>query len=251
SVSMTTFSSLAILNILAFGYEDLACYTDYIQTLTCILQVETDAYGELEEFVTSCSFYRSTHNHTHMQYTCHMDVYKFMSDDEFNVTITDKASNSSSKGRPFILSQSIKPYPPFNVTVTYFGDYNISWKTLYEDPLYYALQNKLQYELRYKKLQDSWTVRSFPERMTKFISADLKSALLLSLEFQKDSVYEIQVRARPQSPLYSGIWSEWSNSTFFRTQPVGYGRRCGCWYPTPRPSFSPCTQPMRATLRYG
>ncbi|XP_007499545.2 interleukin-21 receptor [Monodelphis domestica] len=233
-----TISFLLILHF-TFGYEDLACYTDYIQTLTCILQVEpgghaetspdltiewTDAYGELEEFVTSCSFYRSTHNHTHMQYTCHMDVYKFMSDDEFNVTITDKASNSSSKGRPFILSQSIKPYPPFNVTVTYFGDYNISWKTLYEDPLYYALQNKLQYELRYKKLQDSWTTQK-----TKFISADLKSALLLSLEFQKDSVYEIQVRARPQSPLYSGIWSEWSNSTFFRTQPVEEKSEWSSW----------------------
>ncbi|XP_043837402.1 interleukin-21 receptor isoform X2 [Dromiciops gliroides] len=211
------------------GHRDLNCYTDYIKTLTCILRVDPgcaetpeltiewdDAYGELEEFANSCSFYRSTYNHTHMQYTCHMDVYRLMSDDEFNVTVTDKLSNSSSEGRHFILSQSIKPYPPYNVTVSYFGDYNVSWKTLYEDGNYYALQNKLEYELRYKKQQDSWTTQK-----TKFISADSKSVSLLSLEFQKDSVYEIQVRAQPQpSSLYSGVWSEWSTSFSFRTQPA-------------------------------
>ncbi|XP_027718905.1 interleukin-21 receptor isoform X1 [Vombatus ursinus] len=211
------------------GYQDLTCYTDYIQNLTCILQVDpghaetspdltiewNDPYGELEEFANSCSFNRSTYNHTHMQYTCHMNVYKLMSDDEFNVTITDKLSNNSSEGRHFILAQSIKPNPPFNVTVAYFGDYNISWKTHYEDPRYYALQNKLQYELRYKKQEDSWKTQK-----AKFIPADLKSVSLLSLEFQKGSVYEIQVRAQPQpSSLYSGVWSEWSPSASFRTQP--------------------------------
>ncbi|XP_051844264.1 interleukin-21 receptor isoform X1 [Antechinus flavipes] len=210
------------------GYQDLTCHTDYIKNLTCILQVDpgheesspdltikwNDVYEELEEFANSCSFTRSTYNHTHMQYTCQMDMYKLMSDDEFNVTITDKLSNSSREGRQFILSQSIKPAPPFNVTVTYFGDYNISWKTPYEDALYYALQDKLQYQLRYKKKQDSWMTQ-----MTKSISQDAKSALLLSTEFQKGSEYEIQVRAQP-SFLYSGIWSEWSASTSFRTQSV-------------------------------
>ncbi|XP_074053492.1 interleukin-21 receptor isoform X2 [Macrotis lagotis] len=214
------------------GYQDLTCYTDYIQTLTCFLQVDpghaetfpdltiewNDAYEELEEFTNSCSFHRSTHNQTHMQYTCHMDVYKLMLDDEFNVTITDKLSNSSIEERHFhfILAQSIKPSPPFNVTVAYFGDYNISWKTLYEEPQYYALQNKLQYELRYKKQQDSWMTQTI-----RFISVDLKSVSLMSLELQKGSVYEIQVRAQPQpSSLCSGVWSEWSTSTFFQTQPV-------------------------------
>ncbi|XP_068920283.1 interleukin-21 receptor [Petaurus breviceps papuanus] len=221
------------------GYQDLTCHTDYIQNLTCILQVDpahvetspdltiewNDAYGELEEFINSCSFNRSTYNHTHMQYTCHMDVYKLMADDEFNVTITDKLSNSSREGRRFILAQSIKPNPPFNVTVAYFGDYNISWKTLYEDPRYYALQNTLQYELRYKKQQDSWTTQN-----VKSIPADLKSVSLLALEFQKGSVYEIQVRAQPQpSSLYSGVWSEWSAPANFTTPPVEEKTEWSSW----------------------
>ncbi|XP_036595371.1 interleukin-21 receptor [Trichosurus vulpecula] len=231
-----TITFLLILHC-TFGYKDLNCYTDYIQTVTCILKVDpghaetspdltlewNDAYGELEEFTNSCNFNRSTYNHTHMQYMCQMDVYKLMSDDEFNVTITDKLSNSSSEGRHFILAQSkeetksqIKPNPPSNVTVAYFGNYNISWKTLYEDPRYYPLQNVLQYELRYKKRQDSWTTQK-----TKFISVDLKSVSLLPSEFQKGSVYEIQVRAQPQpSSLYSGVWSEWSDSALLETQPV-------------------------------
>ncbi|XP_072454173.1 interleukin-21 receptor isoform X2 [Notamacropus eugenii] len=221
------------------GYQDLTCYTDYIQNLTCLLQVDpghaepspdltivwNDPYGELEEFTNSCSFNRSTYNNTHMQYTCQMDVYKLMSDDEFNVTITDKLSNSSSEERHFILAQSIKPNPPFNVTVTYFGVYNISWKTRYEDANYYALQNTLQYELRYKKQQDSWTTQK-----TKLIPADLKSVSLLPLEFQKGSDYEIQVRAQPQpSSLYSGVWSEWSDSFLFSTQPVEEKTEWSSW----------------------
>ncbi|XP_031818539.1 interleukin-21 receptor isoform X2 [Sarcophilus harrisii] len=227
---------LLILNCTS-GYQDLTCHTDYIKNLTCILQVDpgheesspdltikwNDVYEELEEFTNSCSFTRSTYNHTHMQYTCQMDMYKLMSDDEFNVTITDKLSNSSREGRQFILSQSIKPAPPFNVTVTYFGDYNISWKTPYEDALYYALQDKLQYQLRYKKKQDSWMTQ-----ITKSISQDAKSALLLSTEFQKGSEYEIQVRAQP-SFLYSGIWSEWSASTSFRTQSVEETTEWSSW----------------------
>lgn len=47
----------------------------------------------------------------------------------------------------------VKPSPPFNVTVTFSGHYNISWSSDYN---LFALKGKLQYELRYRKLGDPW-----------------------------------------------------------------------------------------------
>ncbi|XP_054438799.1 interleukin-21 receptor [Pteronotus mesoamericanus] len=210
----------------ACGCSDLVCYTDYFQTVTCILETWTlhpstltltwqDLYGELEDQVTSCSLHRSTHNATHTKYTCHMDVFRFMADDIFSVNMTDQSGNHSQECGSFVLAESIKPSPPFNVTVTFLEHYNISWSSSYDS---YPLAGKLQYELQYRKRGDPWSLS--PGR--KLISVDSRSVSLLPLEFHKGSVYELQVRAGPQPGSYfQGTWSEWSDPVIFHTQRDG------------------------------
>ncbi|EPQ10248.1 Interleukin-21 receptor [Myotis brandtii] len=208
----------------AWGCSDLVCYTDYFRTVTCFLETWTphpsvltltwqDPYGELEDEVTSCSLHRSTHNATHAKYTCHMDVFRFMADDIFSVNMTDQPGNRSQECGSFVLAESLKLSPPFNVTVTFSEHYNISWSSNYDS---YALKGKLQYELRYRKRGDPWT--QSPGR--KLISVDVRSVSLLPLEFHPGASYELQVRAGPQpGSSFQGAWSEWSDPVLFHTQP--------------------------------
>lgn len=217
----------------AWGCSDLVCYTDYLHTVTCILETWTlhpsaltltwqDLYGEMEEEVTSCSLRLSTRNATHAEYTCHMDVFQFMADDIFSINMTDQSGNHSQECGSFVLANSIKPSPPFNVTVTFSGHYNISWSSDYN---VFALKGKLQYELRYRKLGDPWA--QSPGR--KLISVDSRSVSLLPLEFHKGSSYELQLRAGPQpDSSFQGTWSEWSDPVVFHTQPEEMKRN---WYP--------------------
>ncbi|XP_066236119.1 interleukin-21 receptor [Saccopteryx leptura] len=209
----------------AWGCSNLVCYTDYFQTVTCTLETWTlhpstltltwqDPYGELADEVTSCSLHRSAHNATHAQYTCHMDMFNFMADEIFSVNMTDPSGNHSQECGSFVLAESIKPSPPFNVTVTFSdGRYNISWSSHYDS---YTFKGKLQYELQYRKRGDPWTLS--PGR--KLISVDTRSVSLLPLEFHRGSSYELQVRAGPQpGSIFRGAWSEWSKPVIFQTQP--------------------------------
>ncbi|XP_049760008.1 interleukin-21 receptor [Elephas maximus indicus] len=211
----------------AWGCSDLACYTDYLQTVTCVLETWSlhprvltltwqDLYRELEDEVISCSLHLSSHNATHAWYTCHMDVSCFMADDLFTVNMTDQSGKHSQECGTFILADSIKPSPPFNVTVAFSEQYNISWSSDYDDPGSSALKGKLQYELQYRNRDNPRALS--PGR--KLVSVDLKSVSLLPLEFQKGSSYEVQVRAGPQpGSSFQGTWSEWSDPAVFQTQP--------------------------------
>uniref|UniRef100_A0A8C2YRZ6 Interleukin 21 receptor n=2 Tax=Chinchilla lanigera TaxID=34839 RepID=A0A8C2YRZ6_CHILA len=210
-----------------WGCPDLDCYTDYLQTVTCIVEMWTlhpstltltwqDPNVELQDEVTSCSLHRSGHNATHAKYTCHMDVFRFMADDIFTVNVTDESGDYSQECGSFLLAERIKPAPPFNVTVTFSGRYNIAWRSDYEDPAFYALQGKLQYELQYRNRADPLVLSP----VTKLISVDSRGISLLPGEFRKNSSYELQVRAGPQpSSFFGGTWSEWSDPVIFQTQP--------------------------------
>ncbi|XP_029803091.1 interleukin-21 receptor [Suricata suricatta] len=208
----------------AWGCLDLVCYTDYFKTVTCTLGTWTlplgtltltwqDLYGELVDEVTSCSLRWSTHNATHTEYTCHMDVFHFMADDIFSVNMTDPSGNYSQECGSFVLAKSIKPSPPFNVTVTFSEHYNVSWDSSHDS---YPLKGKLQHELRYRKQGDPWALS--PQR--KRISVDSRSVSLLPLEFRLNTDYEFQVRSGPQpGSSFQGTWSEWSDPVTFRTPP--------------------------------
>ncbi|KAM9725687.1 interleukin-21 receptor isoform 3-T3 [Dama dama] len=101
----------------AWGCSNLVCYTDYVETITCILETWAgqpdsltltwyDTYEELQDEVTSCSLLRSTHNATHAEYTCRMNVFLFMGDDLFNVSMTDPSGNYSQECRSFLLAEN-------------------------------------------------------------------------------------------------------------------------------------------------
>lgn len=205
---------------------DLTCYTDYLSTVTCVLETRSlnpskliltwqDEYEELQDQETSCSLHRSDHNTTHIWYTCHMRLSQFMSDEVFIVNMMDQSGNNSHECGSFVLAESIKPAPPLNVTVTFSGRYDISWDSAYEEPSNYVLRGKLQYELQYRNLRDPYAVRP----VTKLISVDSRNVSLLPEEFHKDSIYQLQVRAAPQpGTSFRGTWSEWSDPVIFQTQ---------------------------------
>ncbi|KAM6166293.1 interleukin-21 receptor [Erethizon dorsatum] len=209
-----------------WGCPDLDCYTDYLQTVTCVVEMWTlhpsmltltwqDPNVELQDEVTFCSLHRSSHNATHAKYTCHMDVFRFLADDIFTVNVTDESGDYSQECGSFMLAERIKPAPPFNVTVTFSGHYNISWRSDYEDPVFYALRGKLQYELQYRNRADPLALSP----VTKLISVDSRGIALLPGEFRKNSIYELQVRAGPQpGSFFGGTWSEWSDPVIFQTQ---------------------------------
>uniref|UniRef100_A0A8C2M3B1 Interleukin 21 receptor n=1 Tax=Cricetulus griseus TaxID=10029 RepID=A0A8C2M3B1_CRIGR len=236
---------------------NLTCYTDYLWTVTCVLETWNlhpntliltwqDEYEELQEKETSCSLHRSSHNATHVRYTCHMPLSGFMADDVFVVNMMDHSSNNSQDCGSFVLAESIKPAPPFNVTVTFSGRYVISWHTNYEDPTFYVLMGKLQYELQFWNLGDPYAARP----VTKLISVDSRNASLLPEEFLKGSTYQLQVRAAPQtSSSFRGTWSEWSNPVIFQAE--DYGRRYGHQCPALRASSSPYTGNTTGTSRNG
>ncbi|XP_021517827.1 interleukin-21 receptor [Meriones unguiculatus] len=209
-----------------WGCLDLTCYADYLNTITCILETWSphprilnltwqDEFEELQDKETSCHLHRSGHNATHMRYTCHMALAQFAPDDIFTVNAMDQSGNSSQECGHFVLAESIKPAPPFNVTVTFSGRYHISWHSDYEEASGYMLRGKLQYELQYRNLGDPYAVRP----VTKLISVDSSTISLLPEEFQKGSSYQLQVRAVPHpGTTFRGTWSEWSDPVIFQTQ---------------------------------
>lgn len=61
--------------------------------------------------------------------------------------------------------------------------------------------------------------------------------MLLPLEFEGGTEYELQVRARPQASrdLYHGVWSEWSPALTLTATPQGKYTPCpGCFSARPR-----------------
>ncbi|CAM4616736.1 unnamed protein product [Lepidochelys olivacea] len=209
--------------------EDLLCSVDYVKTLTCIQKTDlsetlynlTATWFLEEEMKISehfCNLLQSSRTATHTQYTCSMDLKEFNSDDKFRVDVTKLADGQYTTSKAcseFLLSKNIKPYPPFNLTAVFSNGYNISWKTIYQNSLYYYLDDELEYELRYKKKSDTWA-----NQKSKVIPEDKRSMVLLPLEFQRDTDYEFQVRAKPRPGSdYLGVWSEWSPLLTLKTEP--------------------------------
>ncbi|NWV33300.1 IL21R protein, partial [Grantiella picta] len=206
--------------------ENLTCFVDYVQTLSCILRNKLDASSynltatwvpeeDPENTVATCSLLQLSRNASHTQYMCTVDMTELLADTKVQVDVTDIADRQHVLSKDFYLSENIKPHPPFNLTAWFSEGYNISWETIYQNSSLYFLNEELEYQLRYKRRTDTWE-----NQKTKVVHEDKRTLLILPWELQANTEYEFQVRARPrQDSGYGGFWSEWSSPLSLKTSP--------------------------------
>ncbi|NWW67266.1 IL21R protein, partial [Ifrita kowaldi] len=204
--------------------ENLTCFVDYVQTLSCILRNElgVGSYNltatwvpeeDPENTVAACSLLQLSRNTSHTQYMCTVDMTELLADTKVQVDVTEIADRQHVLSKDFYLSDNIKPQPPFNLTALFSEGYNISWETIYQNSSYYFLNEELEYQLRYKRRTDTWETQK-----TKAVHEDKRTLVLLPWELQANTEYEFQVRARPRKDSgYGGFWSEWSSPLSLKT----------------------------------
>ncbi|NXH21932.1 IL21R protein, partial [Bucco capensis] len=214
--------------------ENLTCFVDYVQTLSCILSNDLDASAysltatwadeeDPENAVAACSLLQLSRNSSHTEYMCTVDMTDLLADIKVQVDVTEVADRQHVASQDFLMACNIKPQPPFNLTAVFSEGYNISWETIYQNSAYYFLSEKLEYQLRYKRSADSWQTQK-----TKAVHEDKRALVILPWELQGNTEYEFQVRARPQEDTgYHGFWSEWSPPLTLKTNPAAVTERAG------------------------
>ncbi|NXX12297.1 IL21R protein, partial [Podargus strigoides] len=207
--------------------ENLTCFVDYVQTLSCILRNDLDASSfnltatwvpdeDPENTVAACSLLQLSRNTSHTQYMCTVDMTGLLADTKVQVDVTKIADRQHVISKHFYMAENIKPQPPFNLTAVFSEGYNISWETIYQNSAFYFLNEELEYQLRYKRRIDTWEMQK-----TKAVHEDKRTLVILPWELQANTEYEFQVRARPQEGTgYHGFWSEWSPLLTLKTSPA-------------------------------
>ncbi|XP_055659429.1 interleukin-21 receptor isoform X2 [Falco peregrinus] len=207
--------------------ENLTCFVDYVQTLSCILRNDLGASlfnltatwvpeEDPENTVAACSLLQLSRNSSHTQYMCTVDMTELPADTKVQVDATETADRQRMISKGFFMAENIKPQPPFNLTAVFSEGYNISWETIYQNSPFYFLNEELEYQLRYKRRTDTWETQK-----TKAVHEDKRTLVILPWEFQANTEYEFQVRARPREDTgYHGFWSEWSPPLTLKTSPA-------------------------------
>ncbi|KAG8433026.1 hypothetical protein GDO86_017337 [Hymenochirus boettgeri] len=204
--------------------EDLRCYVDYIDTLTCKygtgeksqpgVSYNLSAIWTTEESETT--FCDLIQNEDPQEHTCNMDLEDFGADDIYTISINTSINgenHSSQLCESFYLRKTFVPKAPYNLAVSVSEFYNFSWQTIYSSGLHFQA-NELAYELSYKKKDESWE-----KQKCIHILEDEKSVVLLQSSFQDAEDYEARVRTKPKnSSIYQGGWSKWSSSVVWRTK---------------------------------
>ncbi|NXE82957.1 IL21R protein, partial [Cochlearius cochlearius] len=214
--------------------ENLTCFVDYVQTLSCILRSDsgTGSYNltatwvpedDPENTVAACSLLQLSRNASHAQYACAVDMTELLADVKVQVDVTEVADGQRVISNSFYMAENIKPQPPFNLTAVVSDGYNISWETIYQNPPFYFLNEELEYQLRYKRRIDTWETQK-----TKAVREDRRTLVILPWELQANTEYEFQVRARPREDTgYCGFWSEWSPLLTLKTSPTAVTQTAG------------------------
>ncbi|XP_068885997.1 interleukin-21 receptor isoform X2 [Aphelocoma coerulescens] len=200
--------------------ENLTCFVDYVQTLSCILRNEL-GFGSYnltatwvpeedpENTVAACSLLQLSRNTSHTQYMCTVDMTELLADTKVQVDVMEIAERQHVLSKDFYLSDN--------------KGYNISWETIYQNSSYYFLNEELEYQLRYKRRTDTWETQK-----TKAVHEDKRTLVLLPWELQANTEYEFQVRARPREDSgYGGFWSEWSSPLSLKTSPAAVTQKTG------------------------
>ncbi|XP_061330136.1 LOW QUALITY PROTEIN: interleukin-21 receptor [Pezoporus flaviventris] len=207
--------------------ENLTCFVDYVQTLSCVLRNDLGASSynltatwvseEVpENTVAACSLLQLSRNTSHTEYMCTVDMTELLADIKVQVDVTETADKQHVLSNGFYMSENIKPQPPFNLTAVFSEGYNISWETIYQNFPFYFLNEELEYQLRYKRRTDTRETWK-----TKAVHEDKRTLVILPWELQANTEYEFQVRARPrEGTSYHGFWSEWSRPLLLTTGPA-------------------------------
>ncbi|NXC35186.1 IL21R protein, partial [Campylorhamphus procurvoides] len=214
--------------------ENLTCFVDYVQTLSCTLRSDLGAGSynltatwtpeeEPKNTVAACTLLQLFRNTSHTEYMCTVDMTELLADTKIQVDVTEIADRQRVISKDFYLSDNIKPQPPFNLTSLFSEGYNISWETFYQKSPFHFLNEELEYQLRYKRRTDTWETQK-----TKEVHEDKRTLVILPWELQANTEYEFQVRARPREDSgYHGIWSEWSSPLSLKTSPAAVTQRAG------------------------
>ncbi|XP_051487744.1 interleukin-21 receptor isoform X5 [Apus apus] len=215
-------------------FENLTCFVDYVQTLSCILSNDLGAGSyhltatwfpeeDPENTVAACSLLQLPRNTSHTQYMCTVDMTVLLADIKVQVDVTEMVSKQRLISKSFYMAENIKPQPPFNLTAVFSEGYNISWETIYQNSHYYFLNEELEYQLRYKRRTDTWE-----NQKTKAVHEDKRTLVILPWELQVNTEYEFQVRARPREGTgFLGFWSEWSPLLKLKTRPAAVTQASG------------------------
>ncbi|NXN11529.1 IL21R protein, partial [Indicator maculatus] len=211
--------------------ENLTCFVDYVQTLSCVLRSNLGASSynltatwvseeDPENPVAACSLLQQSKNMSHTQYMCTVDMTQLLADIKVQVETDDRQNVITEE---FYMGDNIKPQPPFNLTATFSEGYNVSWETIYQNSPYYFLNEELEYQLRYKRRTDTWEAQK-----TKAVHQDIRTLVILPWELQVNAEYELQVRAKPRKGSgYGGVWSEWSPPLALTTRPAAVTQTAG------------------------
>ncbi|XP_078521071.1 interleukin-21 receptor [Lissotriton helveticus] len=208
---------------------ELSCYMDFIETLICTYEAEHGSEDELTELSATwfidydddslehCILTKSAKENLLTTYECQMNMELFTGGDTICIKMTKTVGGQpeeSNECKVFHLSEIFMPYPPFNLSVSHSDGYNFSWNTKYESVEHYLLHGELEYELSYRKEEDS-----LENQRSIFTQVDRKNLLLVQTLFQGGTEYMSRVRAKPRTAsLYKGRWSEWSPPLVWKTE---------------------------------
>ncbi|XP_078387718.1 cytokine receptor common subunit beta-like [Cetorhinus maximus] len=199
--------------------RNLQCTYDGIQEIECTWEVTRESskyfkfnlhYGKAYSVKTKvCEQSVILHTFPHLiVHRCNIPVDDEEDLNDYNVFL--KLVEPTIIFEPY---RNIKFKAPFNLTIKQLPDYNyqLNWLTKNTD-------GQSEYEIHYKKAEDSWE-----NSEVKAIPQDTKSCQLPKHLLDFSSRYRIRIRAKVkcgQGPFtYCGPWSDWSEEISLETDP--------------------------------
>ncbi|KAJ8284149.1 hypothetical protein COCON_G00029990 [Conger conger] len=198
---------------------NITCTTDYISSLNCSCSgprlasyyyLEAECGDDEDHIKVSCEI-----KAPQRWCTLELDPEEYQIDALSTCTVQAKNSNGeggvdTNDSTTLILSENIKPQPPFNISLTVSdSSYNVSWKTAYADGHY--LMGLFIYRVRiWIKGEEEPSYHYVYEDRTYL---EIPSSLLRS---RKD--YEVNVQAKVNPARYRNDFSEWSPTAILKTK---------------------------------
>ncbi|XP_060696707.1 interleukin-21 receptor-like [Hemiscyllium ocellatum] len=209
------------------GCDGLTCVTDYLEHITCTWKVPVPLEPQVSYHLTAASMDEeiscildqipcSDGDNGLTEYKCKLYEKDGITVDNYNMSIKAKHRGDEKYIEIcpyFDITQNIKPLPPFNLNVSYVSPcelYNFTWQIAYDEMDYL---DDFEYELRYKRKEDSWE-----QQKVKRIRNNQRVFALVASELDSSTEHSAQIRSRPaENSDYTGTWSDWSPKVKWKT----------------------------------